>query len=128
VGLERAPLSLVSTTEELLERKSSGSGLENLEYGSRDPSRWPYDTSLCANVGTNFAEKRRSLDPYINERDNIFVKTRQTHCGHPEKSRSIGRASGYKRVLTFWSSPFWYFNRRRGFPPVFWLDFSDRRG
>jgi hypothetical protein len=30
VGLERGPLSLVSTTEELLRRKSSGSGLENL--------------------------------------------------------------------------------------------------
>jgi hypothetical protein len=31
VGLERGPLSLVSTTEEILERKSSGSGLENRE-------------------------------------------------------------------------------------------------
>jgi hypothetical protein len=31
VGLERGPLSLVTTTE-LLERKSSGSGLENREY------------------------------------------------------------------------------------------------
>jgi hypothetical protein len=40
VGLELGPLSLVSTIEELLERKSSGSGLENLEYGRRDPSRW----------------------------------------------------------------------------------------
>jgi hypothetical protein len=40
VGLERGPLSLVSTTEELLGRKSSGSGLENREYGQRDPSRW----------------------------------------------------------------------------------------
>jgi hypothetical protein len=39
VVLDRGPLSLVSTTEELLERKSSGSGLENLEYGRRDPSR-----------------------------------------------------------------------------------------
>jgi hypothetical protein len=39
VSLERGSLSLVSTTEELLERKSSGSGLENREYGSRDPSR-----------------------------------------------------------------------------------------
>jgi hypothetical protein len=29
VGLERGPLSLVSTTEELLGRNSSGSGLEN---------------------------------------------------------------------------------------------------
>jgi hypothetical protein len=37
VGLERGPLSLVSTTEELLERKSSGSSLEKREYGRRDP-------------------------------------------------------------------------------------------
>jgi hypothetical protein len=33
VGLERGPLSLVSTTEELLERKSSDFGLENRDYG-----------------------------------------------------------------------------------------------
>jgi hypothetical protein len=33
VGLERGPLSLVSATEELLGRKSSGSGLESQEYG-----------------------------------------------------------------------------------------------
>jgi hypothetical protein len=37
VGLERGPLSLVSTTEELLERKSSGSGpeTENMAVGIR---------------------------------------------------------------------------------------------
>jgi hypothetical protein len=35
VGLERGPLSLVSTIEELLGRKSSGSGLERREYGRR---------------------------------------------------------------------------------------------
>jgi hypothetical protein len=39
VGLERGSLSLVSTTEELLGRKSSGSCLENREYGRRDPPR-----------------------------------------------------------------------------------------
>jgi hypothetical protein len=39
VGLERGPLSLVSTIEELLGRKSSGSGLERREYSRRDPSR-----------------------------------------------------------------------------------------
>jgi hypothetical protein len=33
VGLERDPLSLVSTTEELLGRNSSGSGLESRDYG-----------------------------------------------------------------------------------------------
>jgi hypothetical protein len=41
VCLEWNPLSLVSTAEELLQRKCSGSGIENREYGRRDPSRWP---------------------------------------------------------------------------------------
>jgi hypothetical protein len=39
MGLERGPLSLVGTIEELLERKSSGSGLGSREYGSKDSSR-----------------------------------------------------------------------------------------
>jgi hypothetical protein len=39
VRLEMDPLSVVSTIEELLERESSGSGLEIREYGRRDPSR-----------------------------------------------------------------------------------------
>jgi hypothetical protein len=43
VDLERGPLSLVSTTEELLERKSNGSGLESQEYGHGDPLCWPRD-------------------------------------------------------------------------------------
>jgi hypothetical protein len=38
VCLERGPLSLVNI-EELLGRKSRGSGLESREYGRRDPSR-----------------------------------------------------------------------------------------
>jgi hypothetical protein len=44
VGLERGPLSLVSTIEELLGRNSSGSSLENWEYGHGDPLCWPRDT------------------------------------------------------------------------------------
>jgi hypothetical protein len=44
VGLERGPFSLVSTTEELLGRQSSGSGLENGDYSRRDMSRWPRGT------------------------------------------------------------------------------------
>jgi hypothetical protein len=39
VGLERGPLDLMSTIEELFERKRSGSGLENREYGHKDLSR-----------------------------------------------------------------------------------------
>jgi hypothetical protein len=35
--LKTGQLSLVSTTEGLLERNSSGSGLEDREYGRRDP-------------------------------------------------------------------------------------------
>jgi hypothetical protein len=59
VGPERGPLSLVSTTEELLGRKISGSGIENREYGHRDSPR-----SIHKKVGTNFADKRRSLGRY----------------------------------------------------------------
>jgi hypothetical protein len=44
VALERGPLSIVSTIEQLLGRKSSGYGLESREYCRRDPSRWPRDT------------------------------------------------------------------------------------
>jgi hypothetical protein len=41
VGLERGSLSLVSTIEELLERKNSGSGLKIRKYCRRDRSHWP---------------------------------------------------------------------------------------
>jgi hypothetical protein len=64
VGLERNPLSLVSTTEELLGSNSSSFGLESREYDRRDSSRWPRGTLYPQNVGTNFADKRQSLDRY----------------------------------------------------------------
>jgi hypothetical protein len=57
VRLERGQLSFVSTTEELLGRKSCGSGLENREYGRMDPSRWPrgtlYPQTLALTSSTN---------------------------------------------------------------------------
>jgi hypothetical protein len=44
VGLERGPLSVVNTIEQLLCRKNSGFGLENRDFGLRDPSCWPRGT------------------------------------------------------------------------------------
>jgi hypothetical protein len=64
VGLERGPLRLVRIIEELLEWKSSGSGQENRINGRGDQLRWPRDTLYQQKVGTNFADKRRSLSRY----------------------------------------------------------------
>jgi hypothetical protein len=44
MGLERDPLSVLSTIEGLLGRNSSSSGIEKQEYGRRDPLRWTRDT------------------------------------------------------------------------------------
>jgi hypothetical protein len=61
VGLERGPLSLVSTIEELLGRKSSVSVYR--DYGRKDVMLTAWH-SPSAKVGTNFADKWRSLDRY----------------------------------------------------------------
>jgi hypothetical protein len=64
VGPERGLLSLVSTIEELLERKSSGSGLESREYGRRGSAALTTRHSSIRKIGTKFTDKRRSLGRY----------------------------------------------------------------
>jgi hypothetical protein len=59
VGLERGPLSLLSTIEELLGRKISGSGLESLEYDRRDVTLTAWHP-LSAKFVTFSTEKRLS--------------------------------------------------------------------
>jgi hypothetical protein len=62
VGLDRGPLRLVSTTEELFERKSSGSGLENRDYGRKNSPRWPRDTLYLQKLAfTSSASIGRSI-------------------------------------------------------------------
>jgi hypothetical protein len=54
------PLSLATTIEELLERKSSGSSLENREYGRGDPSRWSRGTLYSPTSGGRSVGRVRS--------------------------------------------------------------------
>jgi hypothetical protein len=63
VSLERGPLSLVSTTEELLGRKVVAPvyKIENTAVGIRHTDTWH---PLSAKVGHHFADKRRSLGRY----------------------------------------------------------------
>jgi hypothetical protein len=70
-GSGTGPLSLVSTTEELLGRKRIGPGLESREYGRRDPSRWPRGTLYPQKLALTTEEllERKSSGPGLESRE-----------------------------------------------------------
>jgi hypothetical protein len=60
VSLEWGPLSLVSTIEDLLEKRKYRLWSRKKDYGRKDPLRWPRDTLYPHKVGTKFADNRRT--------------------------------------------------------------------
>jgi hypothetical protein len=70
VVLERGPLSLVNTIEELLGRNSSASGLKCLEYCRWDPLCWPRDTL--------YQQKLALTSPTSGGRSVAIVRSRTT--------------------------------------------------
>jgi hypothetical protein len=98
VGLERHPLSLMSTIEELLERENSGSCLESRKYDRRDPSRWPcdifYQQKLVLTSTTNCGRSVGLVRSLIKATE-ITSLQRQGRVWRPPGLLS----NGYKRLI-----------------------------
>jgi hypothetical protein len=79
----------VSTTEELLERKSSGSGLKIREYGSRDPSRW--------SRGTLYSQKLALTSPTSGGRSVGIIRSQTQATGFSSLVLFRGSIQGHER-------------------------------
>jgi hypothetical protein len=84
VSLERDPLSLVNTNEELLGRKSSASGVENREYGLGGPLCWPRNT---------YPQKLELTSPTSSGRSVGIVRSRTQATEYTVKHMSTNRRS-----------------------------------
>jgi hypothetical protein len=82
VGLDRGPLSLVSTTEELLDRKVAASVNKTERIRPEGSVRLTTWHPLSAQVGNHFADKRRSLGRYSSLADSdhgVFFSFLESH-------------------------------------------------
>jgi hypothetical protein len=93
VGLERDQLSLVSTIDELLGGKSSGSSLETQEYGRRHPSRW----SSC----TFYPQKLALTSPTSDSRSFCIVRSRTQATEFEFFSKYITLKVNFYHQMTF---------------------------
>jgi hypothetical protein len=100
VGLERGPLSLVSTTEELLGRKSSRSSLENREYDRKRSAALTTRHPLSTKFGTNFTDKLRWLGRIVRSRTKSTEFTQpRTRGRRVRPSPSLSLLSRECRIL-----------------------------
>jgi hypothetical protein len=95
----------VSTTEELRGRKSIGSGLDNREYGTKDPSPWPRGIFYQQKDGINFAYKlnrvalihegtlRIERSQLVGAVSANFLRIRGCHMANP--TDPLGRILGF---------------------------------
>jgi hypothetical protein len=108
VGLEQGPLSLVSTIEELLERKSSGSGLEIREYGrggsvvmtTRHPPKSDQISSLDTSQ-SHLDRRRQYLQKHIQNKDRLcglVVRGLGYRSGGPGSIPGTTRFSEKKKI------------------------------
>jgi hypothetical protein len=99
VDLER-PLSLVSTIEELLERKSSVSGLENREYIHRDPSHRPRGTLYWQKLALTSPASGRCSVGIVRSRTQatefFFIGSVWTVCGEKKETYIIVWLENFK--------------------------------
>jgi hypothetical protein len=95
VSLERGPLSLVNTIEELLGGKSSGSGIEIREYGRRDPLRRSLVTLYPQKVALTSPRSGCRSVGIVRSRTYLFYL-----CRRPRFILADGRGRGrYYRTL-----------------------------
>jgi hypothetical protein len=90
VVLERGPLSVVRITEELLDRKSSGSGLEQLRLTVvGDLPRWPRDTFYPQKLALLLPTGAGRLVGIFRLRTETSVACQPKQCGSSAKDSAL---------------------------------------